>query len=526
MKFSEFINACRGILERAGREKFAKARLCLHDVGNSSQFAQAVSFAGGVSARDGAVNIAKGGKPARMAEILAQAYKTAGKIGGDPDVYAAGDRTFVFGYDSLANTLVASYDIPKEDLVESILDRPRLEMDPAIWKDGPDGPELSEGAKQVIDAVYEWAVDRYGIAPSAGVRVVGSIASNSYSDESDVDIHFYGKDIDFGGKSKEDFNHDFKHAFKAFAAENQQYASIGGRPVEVYAQKNEFQDMTSVGCYDVKSQTWEAGPDVKDTAYDPYSDYYKADMEYAGSLVDDIRQAIMSVYEKASVFEKSSDPEFRKKIGGELMAAAKDAGALFKKIKGMRTAVSEPEPKSREEALAKRDDRRWHIADSAFKLLGKFGYIGVCKACRDAVEDGMGPAETARLVLDAVSQGIAKNASLPEAEREKWGRSLLGESDTVGGIPLMDRESAEADIKAFAEQAIENAGADAEIAEVWLHGSRMRGGWTNASDLDAVVFYRGGAKEDHLYNILNCSGETCDVCGVEVDFNPINVETD
>lgn len=35
--------------------------------------------------------------------------------------------------------------------------------------------------------------------------------------------------------------------------------------------------------------------------------------------------------------------------------------------------------KSREAALKRRDDRRFHIADAAFKFLDKFGYVDILK---------------------------------------------------------------------------------------------------------------------------------------------------
>ena len=289
----------------------------------------------------------------------------------------------------------------------------------------------------------------------------------------------------------------------------------------MFAQKNVFQDFTSAGCYDVKSGRWEVGPDVKGSTYDPYAEFYEDDMEFAGELVDEIRQAIMLAYEKAVVSRAASDRNFKQKAGEEFLSAAKSAAKLFDKIKGMRRAAQGNEPTSKEEALAKRHDRRWHIADSAFKLLGRLGYIGVCKACRDAVESGEGAGAGAQAVLASVSENIAANAALSEDDRGRW---TLAEGDEIGGIPIMDRTSAEADIKAFAEDKIAECGVDASIAEVWLHGSRIRGDWKDESDLDAVVFYRGSAREDGMYGVLNDADDPCDVCGVPVDFNPIRIE--
>jgi hypothetical protein len=52
----------------------------------------------------------------------------------------------------------------------------------------------------------------------------------------------------------------------------------------------------------------------------------------------------------------------------------------------------------------------------------------------------------------------------------------------------------------------------------------MRGDFKNSSDLDAVVFYKGHEKEDTIYNIL--ADESYDVMGINVDFNPIQIDND
>jgi hypothetical protein len=55
----------------------------------------------------------------------------------------------------------------------------------------------------------------------------------------------------------------------------------------------------------------------------------------------------------------------------------------------MRKVISMP--KSEEEAKQIRLDRRWHIADSAFKLLNKFGYIAICKECQNLLDSNIEP---------------------------------------------------------------------------------------------------------------------------------------
>ena len=99
MKFSEFKQTCRGILDRIGAARFRSVQLKLHDVESSSQFAQAVFPAGSVDTDNGLLNIRPGRRPTMLAEILSKAADLAERLGGDPEMAAAGDRVFVFGYD-------------------------------------------------------------------------------------------------------------------------------------------------------------------------------------------------------------------------------------------------------------------------------------------------------------------------------------------------------------------------------------------------------------------------------------------
>ena len=113
-------------------------------------------------------------------------------------------------------------------------------MDPTIWKIENGSPILTDEAKSIIDIVVNWAVNEGWVSENAGIHIIGSIAANSYSEDSDIDLHFYGDGVDFKDLSPEEFNSNFRKAFAEFAKENPMYADIGGHPIEVYAQPNMF----------------------------------------------------------------------------------------------------------------------------------------------------------------------------------------------------------------------------------------------------------------------------------------------
>jgi len=362
-----------------------------------------------------AVRPGRPGQP--LANIFAQIASAAENLGGDPEITVGGDGKLIFGYDSMHNTAIISYNIPDgDDLDESILDAPKDTMDPSVWRNGKNGPAPTDKTKHIIDGIAEWAVEDGWTPEDAGIHIVGSIASNQYSDGSDVDVHFYGDNLDFRGKDPDDFNRDFRAAFKDFLAENPEYSEIGGHPVEVYVQSNKFQDMMSIGCYDYFSRRWESGPEIKDTVFDPYSEYYEKDMKYADHLISDIRNQILEVYEQALVLNKAENAEFKDDMLKKLGRSLKKAGELFRRIRESRKVQSSP--KSKEDALKKRKDRKWHIADSTFKLMDKFGYLAILKTYSQLAENAGGPdISAADAVIDAVAKNIANNKMLTDSEK-------------------------------------------------------------------------------------------------------------
>lgn len=55
-------------------------------------------------------------------------------------------------------------------------------------------------------------------------------------------------------------------------------------------------------------------------------------------------------------------------------------------------------------------------------------------------------------------------------------------------------------------------------------GSYIRGEQTDDSDLDVLVEYKGGAREDDLFDLINDEENKIYIYGVEVDVNPITEE--
>jgi Nucleotidyltransferase domain. len=185
---------------------------------------------------------------------------------------------------------------------ESILDKPKYGLDPDVWS-AADGNYAPTGAtRDKISKLVQSVLDRFS-PEEMSVRIVGSITSNQYSEDSDVDVHFT-----FPGlteENREEKNGELREWFSRYKDENPEDSKIGTHPIEVYFQPNVFQDLMSVGCYDFVGNRWVVGPELKDAGFDPYSEFYDEDMEYVRDIISDIRSIVLESYEMSMVIEGS-----------------------------------------------------------------------------------------------------------------------------------------------------------------------------------------------------------------------------
>ena len=266
---------------------------------------------------------------------------------------------------------------------ESILDAPQDTLDQNVWnlQTDPNKPSLQSEAKAKLDKAISWVQDKYHFE-DLSVYIIGSICSNSYSDSSDIDLDFCAKNAtkddddpevvkEFGWRFKKDFIDNYIEA-------NQEDSMIGGHPLEVYFNPNPFQCFTSIGCYNVLEDKWEVGPVIKSENYDPIADLYSDSTKQAKDIIDDIRDIIFDLYQLSIVAKKSSSQKFKDARETEIRKKLEKSDEILSLMKKTRSKFQTP-VKSREAALKRRDDRRFHVADAAFKFLDKFGYIDILK---------------------------------------------------------------------------------------------------------------------------------------------------
>lgn len=95
------------------------------------------------------------------------------------------------------------------------------------------------------------------------------------------------------------------------------------------------------------------------------------------------------------------------------------------------------------------------------------------------------------------------------------------EEQPISGLEDYSRQEIHGIVRDHFEAMLENTGIDAEIVDMKVVGSRARGTSNDASDLDIILEYKGGIKEDALFNILNDNEEKLHINGIPIDINPI-----
>lgn len=257
---------------------------------------------------------------------------------------------------------------------ESVIDFPKNGLCPDIWEkvvsiDGMNEiwqlkPEVRAKIQEVYERVVEATKRHFNI-----IHITGSITSNSYTENADIDMHFLSDQYEVSDTEAELINKELKAAYmKTF---------IGKHPIEVYFQPNKFQDMMSVGCYDFFKNKWLVGPELTDPSFNPYSEYYKDILLKSEKTAERIRNMIFSIYEIAVVLKKNFYTDFASSLKPILLERLSKIQALYDSLRQMRKVFSSPA--SKEEALRNRSDRKWKIADASFKLFDKYGYTAIMK---------------------------------------------------------------------------------------------------------------------------------------------------
>lgn len=258
---------------------------------------------------------------------------------------------------------------------ESVIDFPKEGLCPEIWEkvvsqDGLNETwQLKQEVRQQVQQLYDMLKSAVQVKLDI-IHITGSITSNSYTENADIDMHLLASSFEATDEEAEVLNKQLRDRYS-------EKVFIGKHPIEVYFQPSKFQDLMSVGCYDVFTGKWLVGPELTSKDFNPYKEYYTEVQAKSEDLAQQIRNMVFSIYEIAVVYKKNVGTDFAQSVRPILVGKLAEVQKLYDSIRAMRKVYSSPQ--SEEEALKFRSSRKWKVADAAFKLFDKYGYTAIMK---------------------------------------------------------------------------------------------------------------------------------------------------
>ena len=273
---------------------------------------------------------------------------------------------------------------------ESSIDYPVSEgLCPDIWNEVEAGKFMIKNEiKQLALEMVSKLLAHYHVE-ATGVNIVGSICSNQYTPDADVDVHIQ---VDLPDDVAEKLNNlRKKETDKIFAGIDLMVGEPGKtHPLEFYFQSNIYGDMGSCGCYDLLHDEWLSGPQLVDIEFDPFEEY-SSSWDEAVEFGHKVQEALFDLHknmykynamiEHASNREIYSDEQMMKIIAHRIMDVQDEISSNAEKIYELREEMVKVRkragivPRNEEEAEDMRTNKEWLTANSTFKFLQRMNVL-------------------------------------------------------------------------------------------------------------------------------------------------------
>ena len=334
-----------------------------------------------------------------IAELISS-YKKTGKIGNTKprDIKHAQDIASGIAYSIKSESYINNIKRYLNTISESSIDFPRQTLSQDVWEQTDDGYKLRKDVKdKIIKALSSFPeLDLLNIAKE--VKIIGSIGSNLYNDETDIDIHVIPNIKLLQGVNLEELQHDIFSYYKENRDTNNWYA--GKHPFEVYLQLDSLQDLMSIAVYDIITDNWIKKPEFKKLDYNPYEvfkDVYNniknltkdTDIKIAELRRDYIDyKTIMSAFRELPDYYRTNLKNYLrdkiKELEEGILSLAKDRESW----REMRREFSKtPEEFKSIEDLRLSD--KWQDANASFKFLDRYLYLKLTSDLGKLMDDGI-----------------------------------------------------------------------------------------------------------------------------------------
>lgn len=286
-------------------------------------------------------------------------------------------------------------------IYESSIDYPQKDLPSDVWgKKGEDYillPQVFYKIWGILDMFPDMFLTDIATQEDGeqAIHIVGSLCTNLYTKDSDLDVHIVVDDS-FEYFGDEEYQEYVKKWFEDNRDEIQGY--VGSHPVEVYLQYDANQDYLSDGCYNILSGRWYSGPKIAPANYDPYEDYshvMKLVQQEAGEadkLLGELKRDVID-YDTIRSALSSMDADSRKRLSDKLESKLedmeKDIERLYSKRKewvDLRRGAS----KVSDAEEAKQDVEKvkdWNDKNAMVKFLSRYQYYKVIAELHDLMDD-------------------------------------------------------------------------------------------------------------------------------------------
>jgi len=302
-------------------------------------------------------------------------------------------------YENMLNTDTKSFSkrlgrkFLNRDVFESLIDFGQPGLDPDVWTEDDGQFVLAEGVEAKILEFIKSYPNKDLLAETDNLHMVGSMTTNQYLEDSDIDIHLFPKDV---GIWDEDKVWEVKKWFDKWAKHLDAY--IENHPIEIFIQLHSATDYLSPGFYDITNHKWIKGPKIVPQDYDPYDDF--------SDLADDLRSSVKDTdliigelkrdvidFETIQKAVAKMSPENKKKFLAQLESKLKEitiaiTSLLKHKDKWVANRRLVSDPVTPEQALKDVElSKQWRDSNAMFKLIGRYQYVTLIKALKELLQD-------------------------------------------------------------------------------------------------------------------------------------------
>jgi hypothetical protein len=301
---------------------------------------------------------------------------------------------FGYGLEELVSALEGMKLFKEEPAIaESLIDFPQKDMDLSVWQKNNDlyilKPEVKD---KIFDVIKSYkSVDLLDIADE--IRIVGSIGTNLYTEDADIDVHIVPKNVDEWTEEKQK---EVKVWFDEHAEELN--AFVDGHRIEIFVQLQSHIDHLSDAVYDVQTDEWKKGPRIVPMNYDPYEDFsnigddIKNAVQGTDIVIGELKRDIIDYETVHSVLPrlpKEAQEKLRLRLKSKLADIEKDIESLHLKRKNWveLRRFGNKAIKSWEDLKNTKLVDDWRDMNAAFKFIARYQYMTIIKELEEFLKD-------------------------------------------------------------------------------------------------------------------------------------------